>query len=553
MTVRFTTSEPETKTAFGEQDPETMKYPAFWTSSDETISMSLNYADPVEATVIKDSETSRKADFSATFKDTGSPYVFYAMSPISAVNALSSSRNSWTVTIPTVQTPKADGLSCDESAMLLYSMSAELEELPEGPVSLHFAHATTYCRLGLRNLEQAFQTNGVADATVTSVDVTYSVPVAGSWYLDPSTGAMEEKESSYTITLKPSIDDLSQPTDIWFAMAPCTLDGQSVKVRVNTEAGSLVREFTYGTRTYEAGSVNRLSLDMTKNSEFVKYENERKETVYSLVTDLSDLGVNDEIIIVDAVVPSYALGSVAEGANGIVSVSKGASDGFSYNATEGYVTLPENSAVAVMSVASKNGSSFTFKKGNTFLSRSTNGQSHYLSYGTQFAFTVAVSESGSGISYKSGRTTYSVYYDASHFKIFASSSGVLKTCAFFKKKTIDLPSTDPAVDPVLEKTRFGAYLTSGEVLHESGISQVGREYSSSGLTFSVLYPDDNVVVEFTGIPTSAATGDEFQLSLDRISGRKKTNIGTYSVTVIKEEGSKLWLTDFRGNGFIVKR
>lgn len=555
VTVNFTTSSPQTKTAFGEQESDS--FPAFWTSNDETISMSLNFGEPVEASVVKDSEVSRKADFTATFADTGKPYVFYALSPISAVNALSSSRESWAVNIPTVQTPKADGLSCDEAAMILYSKSESVDAIPEGPIELSFAHATAYCRLDLRNLGQAFQTNGVENAVVTSVDVTYSIPVAGSWYLDPATGAMEEKEASYTISLNPSIEDLSQPTDIWYAMAPCTLDGQTVKVSVNSAAGSIVREYTFGTRTYASGTVNKLSLDMTRNTQFVEYSVATEETVYQLVTSLSDLSANDEIIFVDAKSPSYAMTATNDGTSGVVSVAKDAATGFTYSSTDGYIRLPEGSVAAVFTVASKSGSSLTFKTGTKYLTRVVSGSSHYLSVGTSsYQFTTAISEGAASLSYKSGsgKTTYSVYHNGTRFAMNTSTSSVIKELAIYKKTTVTNNSNaDPSEDPVLESEQYGAYLSSGTAAHQPGVSQTSRDYAASSVVFSILFPEENAVLEFSGIPAAAAKGDAFDLVYTKINGRKKTVVGTYSVSVIKEEGAKLWLSDLYGNGFIVKR
>ena len=119
--------------------------------------MSLNLAAPVGADVNKNAEVSRNADFTATFVDDGGPYTFYALSPVSASSTVSASRSSWAVNVPAVQIPAADGLSCDESAMVLYSVSEEVETLPEGPIELQFRHALTYCRLGLKNLDAALK------------------------------------------------------------------------------------------------------------------------------------------------------------------------------------------------------------------------------------------------------------------------------------------------------------------------------------------------------------------------------------------------------------
>lgn len=554
LTVKFTTKTVETKAAFGEFDEANSSYPTFWTAADQKIAMSLNYAEPVEAIVSKEDEVSDKADFTATFEDGASPYEFFALSPIAAVNTLSESRGSWSVTIPTVQTPKADGLSCDEAAMILYSKSASMTALPVDPVALHFSHVTSYCRLVLKNLASAFEANSVSDASIKSVDISFEVPVAGDWYINATDGTLEEKEASYTITLKPTIEDLTQSPEIWFALAPCTLDGTTVKVSVNTDKGCLSREYTYGTRTYAAGAVNRLALDMTKNSTFDAYAISYDDTYYQLVTALSGISANDEVIFVDATVPSYAMGNTTDSTNGFNAVAKDATDGFTYSTSDGKIRLADDSNVMVWTVASKSSSSVTFKNGSKYLSRQSSGNSHYPLLGTSsFTFTLALSNGNATLSYLSNSrsTTYYLYYNSNHFQIISNTS---KTFAIYKKVTTTVSyDLDPDNDPINQESVFGAYLPAGNLVHTPGVSQLSREYSATATTFAVLFPADNTVLEFSGIPSDAAKGDTFSLSVTKVSGRKKTVLGVFNVTVVKEEGSKLWLSDFNGNGFIVKR
>lgn len=551
INVKFKTTDVETKAAFGEFNETDKSYPTFWTAADHSAAMSLNFAEPVEATVNKDEEVSRSATLSASFEDTGSPYRFYAFSPLSAVETISKSRNSWAVSIPTVQTPKADGLSCDEGAMLLYAKSEDLTLLPAEPVSLKFSHVTSYCRLALKNLAAAFEANGVSDVTVKSVSLTYSVPVAGDWYVNASDGSLEEKDASYTITLKPSISDLSEPTDLWFALAPCTLDGASLNVAVNTDKGSLSREVTFGTRTYAAGAVNKISMDMAKGAVFDEYATTAEETVYELVTNINNLSRNDEVVFVDAKVPSYAMTSTTNSTYGLQAVAKDAAKGFSYNAEDGYIRLPEGSDVMVMKVAGKSGSSFTFSYGNQYLQRSSN---HILTLtGESRAFTLSTDNGSSQLTYKStsGKTTYYIYYNDNYFKV---SNNTSKTLAVFKQVSVtSTMSLDPDNDPVLQHDQYGAYLAAGSTTYTPGVTQLSREVSEDHLTFAIIFPSDNAVLEFDNIPAAAAKGDLFSLNVRKTEGRRTTNVGTFNVVVIKEEGAKLWLSDQNGNGFIVKR
>lgn len=556
--VCFTTSEEDTKAAFG-QFEEGKGYPTFWTADDQSIAMSLNFAEPVEATMTKESDVSANAQFTASFEDTGAPYKFFALSPLSAVNAASESRSSWTVSIPTVQTPKADGLSCDEAAMLLYSSPDEVQAIPTEPIRLKFGHVTTYCRLTLKNLATAFSSFNVTNPTVKSVDLTFSVPVAGEWYVNAADGSLEEKEASRTITVRTTVQDLSQPAEMWLAMAPCTLDGATVKVAVNTDKGCLSRSYTYGTRTYAAGAVNKLSLDMTKNASFDEYAVAFDETVFYLVTDINDISKNDEVIFVDGPVPEYAMSSTFTSRKGLVSVAKDASNGFTYNERDGYIRLPEGSKVMVMTVYDKSSSSVKLKYGNQYLNTSSYSTSYFptLSNSSR-TFTLYDFDGGQIALYYTSGSYYTYYYslygDTDYFKIYRVNEASVIPLAIYKKTTVTSTSgVDPDTDPIMEEEQFGAYLQDGNIVHEPNVTQLSREYSGNTLTFAILFPANNKVVEFNDIPANLGKGDSFTLDLRSKVGRKNTSLGTFEVTAIKEDGSKVWLSDFNGNGFIVKR
>lgn len=560
INVKFTTMDVETKTAFGEFNETAQTYPTFWTASDVKVAMSLNFAEPVEAAVNKDEEVSRKASFSANFEDTGSPYRFYAFSPLSAVETISKSRNSWAVSIPSVQTPSADGLSCDEDAMLLYAKSEDLTLLPAEPISIKFCHVTTYCRLALKNLAAAFEANGVSDATVKSVSLTYSVPVAGDWYVNAEDGSLEEKDASYTITLKPSISDLSEPTDLWFALAPCTLDGATLNVSVNTNKGCLSREVTFGARTYVAGAVNKVSMDMAKGSVFTPYGVESQETYFQLVKDINDVKQGDEVIFVDyGFAPSYAMTSTSSKGNGFASVAKDAENGFSFDEESGHINLAEGSDVMVLTISAKNANyeTLTFKSGQKYLNTATSGQTPYLTLSSSGkAFTLYSFDEGEyALYYSSSSAICSIYGDDDYFKIYSNTENSVYTVALFKKVTDTVISGfDPEDDPILENEEYGAYLATGDnTVHTPHVTQISREFTGGTQTFAILFPGDNTVLEFNGIPSAVSAGDSFTLNLRKIARRKKTVIGNFEVTVIKEEGARVWLSDQNGNGFIVKR
>lgn len=563
ITVRFSASEDASKAAFGQYDGSTGRYPAFWTAADTEICMSLNMNEPITGEVVKAAEVSATAEFVGKFEDTGAPYKFYALNPTSAVKGISESRSSWSVSIPVVQIPKADGLSCDEKAMIIFAESDELERIPEGSVNMHLRHVPAYCRLALKNLDAAFASFGISDAKVYSVDLSFSTPVAGDWYINVSDGSLEAKGASHTITIRTGIADLSQATDLWFALAPAVLDGQKVKVSVNTDKGCVSRDYTYGTRTYVAGTVNKLSLDMTKNSKFDPLAYEINETVFELVTDPEEIKANDEILIANDVNPTIVM-STTLSSGAYRPVAKDAADGFSYSEADGYIRLPEGSGAMIWTIAGKNSSNgITLKSGSNYLS--TTGSALNVMFRTvtnsSQARTFSLYDFGKGslaayYTARSGGVTY--YYSIGAieniFKINAQTTNSASSISLFKKKDIhERYGKDLDSDPILNETVYGAYLQDGNVPYMPGTTQLSREYEGNSVNFCIINPSANTSTEMSGIPSDAVKGDSFELVINKRSGSKLISTGTFNVTVLMEEGPKLWLSDFEGNGFIVKR
>jgi hypothetical protein len=110
-------------------------------------------------------------------------------------------------------------------------------------------------------------------------------------------------------------------------------------------------------------------------------------------------------------------------------------------------------------------------------------------------------------------------------------------------------------DPILKKEEYGAYLADNQWVYEPDTDNLSREYYETTLTFGILSPFDNTILLISGIPQDASVlSAPFNISLVRAVGSVLTDNRTFSnVSVVKENGSKLWLSDSCGNGFIVKK
>lgn len=277
-TVSFIATTPETKTAFGEKVG--TSYPTLWTANDQKVKVSLNYSS------VKDAEVTPASDFkTASFSveindDESKAYTFYSASPASAVVSLSADHKSWNFDVLSAQKPTE--ASVDEKAQILVAQTEEFTEFPTS-VKMNYTHFTAYGKMSLLNLE-------LGDATINSISLTASKNWAGRWYYYIETGEVQEQSgSSATITLETNATE-----NIWFACAPVDLSGETLKVTVNTTNGPLVKEITLPANTkFESGVINKFAVDMAG----IGFEESK---VYSLVTDLSSLTADSEVIIVAA-------------------------------------------------------------------------------------------------------------------------------------------------------------------------------------------------------------------------------------------------------------
>lgn len=549
-TVHFRSGTIDTRAAFDDPVDKngTVMYPVFWTESDDAVMISLNYEYAVTAgvNVSKTDEEGRieRVDFDAVFTgvDTESPYRFYVVSPANALLWASADREAASVHVLANQTPSAK--SVDEKALILAGKSASFQDLPDN-VDIDFKHVTSYGKMTLKNLPVP---DGVS---VTSVTLLCEQPLSGAWYYKFEDGSVEEKEASSSIVLNTGNIDVAAGDPVWFACAPVgtALAGKSLTIQANLSNGtSLARTIKlHDSVDYRSGRVTKFSVNMASAE-----VRQTEEEVYQLVSQIKELAQGDEVMIVDSASPAHAMTS-ASSTNGLSATTTGFMVG-----NDGYIRLSSDSSVLPLTVSEISGSSLAFSDGGSnYLSCSSGSfmQSGSLKLSSsKTTWTVSVSNGAATISYKSsgfmGGTNY-IRYNNDDFNVSTSSG----TVAIYKKtKVITASTADPSADPVCVYSGYGAYLSDQNLLYNPSTDQLSREYESDGtLTFAILAPAENQVVEFSGIPSEVVLGDNFTLHLNYISGLQKKVDRTFTVHVVKEEGHTLWLSDKAGNGFIVKR
>jgi len=518
-TVLFHAAPIPTKTHFGE--PSEGVYPCLWSSEGDKVALSLNYSEAVEAAVTASSD-GRTADFEAKLPASGSPYVFRAFSPSSAVKAVSPSRKAWSITIPSVQTPLPG--SPDQAAQLLAAESESYPVLPD-EVSLHFFHVSAYGRLSFANLE-------LGDAAVRKIELTASVPLCGDWYFDGESLSPSGPSSTLTIIT-------SSTKDIWFASAPAALGGGTLSITIFTDKGNLSKEIQMpDTYSLLAGRVAKISVDMAGTSF-------QGEEAFYLVKDASTLAAGDEVILVHE---GSSVAMAAQKATYREKVDVSISD-------HSITSLPDAAAVFTLEEGSSSGT-WAFKSADGYLAAASSNNNQLVSISSRnlnSSWSISISAEGEA-TVKADKSSYSrnwLLYNvsSSRFCCYASTSTQAKAIQIYRRGA---SGEATAEDPITALSQYGLYLGDKERVYVPGRDQYSREYGES-LTFTILDPESGEQLEISGYRPSLRKGDRLSVKVVWRKGVTSIMNSTYEMAVVREEASKVWLADGTGRGFIIRK
>ena len=273
--VSFSTSEIQTKTAFGDKTAEG-KYPTLWTG-DEKVGVAYN-GGSVNKENITSSTDGKSASFEIAFVQDANAtnHNFYVISPADAFLGMNKDGAKGHIKIETTQTP-GEG-TCDPAAQVI--AASHKSETFDTQVNLAFSHVTSYGNLSIILPENA--------GTVSKISLTSSKNIAGRFYYDFN-GSHEESTASSTISLL-----TSKVSDIFFACAPADLSGSKLDITVTTENGTYEKsiDLTGKTLKFESGKISKFTVNG-----FAKKESDE---IYTLVTNASTLKIGDKVIIAAA-------------------------------------------------------------------------------------------------------------------------------------------------------------------------------------------------------------------------------------------------------------
>ena len=524
-TVRFHAGTEETRTAFAA--PEEGVYRTLWTENDREILLSLNYG-KAEGSAVAISADGRTASFKAAFdaSTATAPYTFYAVSPASSARAISPSRTAWSVNIAAVQTPLPT--SVDEAAQLLVAKSDGMTSLPD-EVDLHFSHLTAYGRVTLKNLD-------LGEEAVKKVDLIFSTPVVGEWYWGED-GTIVSNGASHTITLNTDASG-----DLWFACAPVSVGGATLVVKVYGTQTVLSKEITFPEgRTFASGKVARFSVDMA-GAEAVVFDG-----AFLPVTSVSDLVEDGEYVIVN-VEGTYALGAQSnEGTAHREQVEVVMEDGRVVDAGE--------ATVLTLKAGDREGT-WSFHTGSGYLTAAASKNVLQESSEKNGLSSWSISLPGDGtaiIQAQEGASTL-IKYNASadRFSCYKESANNMHDVVLYRRATgADNPT---AVDPLTENDGYGCYLDDARWVYSRGTDQIFRSYVDDGsVEFILLDPASRKQLVVSGFDPSLTQGQETEISVQYRQGSQILLSKSYRLTVVREDGPKVWLSAGKGKGIILKK
>jgi hypothetical protein len=140
-------------------------------------------------------------------------------------------------------------------------------------------------------------------------------------------------------------------------------------------------------------------------------------------------------------------------------------------------------------------------------------------------------------------------YNASSPRFSCYRSGQ-KAVRLYRKGGGGHPVSD---DPLTEESEYGCYIPGFQRTYVKGTDQFLRSYTDGKLTFVILNEAEKEQLVVSGYDPSLAKGATVLVSVLHRKGLRTLLRKEYTLSVVKEDGSKVWLGDGSGQGFIIKK
>ncbi|MBP5538845.1 MAG: hypothetical protein J6X69_03280 [Bacteroidales bacterium] len=296
LTFFFSSVNEDVKSYFGDKTGEG-KYPVLWSGNEKNVYAIVNNAG-VKSTPLSPQKDSKNATFelSLTQEEAAAitePMSFIILSPSSAYSAVNSTPR-LTVDLFSGQTPLDN--SPDENAQLLYAKTDKeyykSDLTGEGNrIPLNFKHIPAYFLLTFTGIDLG---EGASLETVQSISIESSTKnIAGRFYYYLTGRANPYLEPDGTTMTKVVTANTSKLENVWFALAPADLTGETLTFSITTDKGIFSKsiDLPEGDRNLSSGKIYKMTVNMSGAAE-------SENVFYRKVTDFSTLAAGDEVIIV---------------------------------------------------------------------------------------------------------------------------------------------------------------------------------------------------------------------------------------------------------------
>lgn len=318
-------------------------------------------------------------------------------------------------------------------------------------------------------------------------------------------------------------------------------------VTVYTSAGchEQLVEFPSG-RKFDAGQVAVFSVNMD-GAEFTAAgsgSGSGSSGAFELVTDASTLKAGDEVLIV-SLAPTEEYVALGE-SNGNYRLPAGVT--VSNNA----ISDPGEATVLTLKAGTSDGT-FAFFDGEHYLSSPTTSNNYLhstlTSVNANASWSIDITNGLATVTAQAGTRTL-LKYNSSSPRFSCYSSG--QTDVSIYRRSAGGVSTS---DPMLLNSDYGCYLGTGlEWILSPGTDQVTRSYNSDGiLTYTLINPEEVEELEISGYKKDKLKGDNVTISVSWRRGTSYLLNQSYHMTIIKEQGPRVWLSDGSGKGVIIKK
>ena len=141
---------------------------------------------------------------------------------------------------------------------------------------------------------------------------------------------------------------------------------------------------------------------------------------------------------------------------------------------------------------------------------------------------------------------------ADRFSCYKESVTNMHDVALFRRATgADNPT---AVDPLTESAEYGCYFDEARWVYTRGTDQIFRSYAADGsVEFILLDPASRKQLVVSGFDPSLTQGQETEISVQYRQGSQILLAKSYRLTVVREDGPKVWLSAGKGKGIILKK